>query len=159
MHLFALIAFLSAANIAPHCPSTYAWPEPRAARSFGELLPTLTLSVTTAFEDHQRLDEQARDPMAALPALESQRALNQANDGRPTAWFLSATWRGLGRQPQSLDETPGPLPQLDACLTLLALETPAEWYLLEPEAAIDRWLEVQVLRTWIAGVSPQGGLQ
>lgn len=161
MHLFALIALLSAATIEPHCPSTYTWPEPAASPRLAQLLPTLTLSVTTAFEARQRLDEQAREAMASPGLLGGASALNQANERRPTAWLLSATWRGLGRHPelanQPTSDTAEILPQLNACLLLLELNRPSVYALLKPEAAIDRWLEVQALRAFITGHSPRGG--
>lgn len=161
MHLFALIALLSAATIAPHCPTTYAWPEPSASPRLAQLLPTLTLSVTTALEARQRLDEQARDAMQSPGLVGDHSALNHADERRPTAWLLSATWRGPSLDAKPLN-TPASraddlLPQLNACLLLLELERPTDVALLEPEAAIDRWLEVQALRAFITGYASRGG--
>ncbi|RVU48300.1 hypothetical protein EA187_02360 [Lujinxingia sediminis] len=161
MHLFALITLLSAATFEPHCPSSYSWPEPTISTRLAQLLPTLTLSVTTALESRQRLDEQARETMAAPGLLDDASALNHADERRPTVWLLSATWRSPELTPKRIDEVApvadALLPQLNACLLLLELDAPAGYTLLEPQAAIDRWLEIQALRAFITGHSPRGG--
>ncbi|RAL25403.1 hypothetical protein DL240_04110 [Lujinxingia litoralis] len=168
MHFLALIALSSAAAIEPHCPTTFDWPRPAVERRWNELLPTLSLSVTTAAERTARFDAQARDPMAAFGGLHPESAIHHARERRPSAWFLSASWHAPGAPPApapqpSIPGTPsdpsGPDALLQACLTLVTLDDPAAWLMLAPDQALDHWMQLQVLRTWLAGVPARGGAQ